>query len=92
MIRQLQPAAMAFGGAAGDGQAQAVAGCRLARGAKEGFAQLVEVFDRYTGAMIANLQVRFVATAHDVQLDRLAIRIEAQGVACLLYTSDAADE
>ncbi|MNE67513.1 hypothetical protein D3C80_1631240 [compost metagenome] len=81
MITQHQRAAMAFGGPACDGQAQAMAGGGLAWRTVERLAQLPQVFGLHARPVVAHADQDPVALARRAHFDRLPGRIEALGVA-----------
>src|SRR5690606_24766173 len=73
--------AVALGGASCDGQAQAVAGSGLARGAEEGFAKPGKVLVIHAGAVIANGQGQPVGVGLGTEFDGHAFGVETQGIA-----------
>ena len=72
---------MAFGCTPRNRQAQAVALCCLSGGAVERFAQLAQVFGVNAWAVVAHADQDALALALGVQLNRLALWIEALGIA-----------
>ncbi|MDT4871597.1 hypothetical protein FQZ97_1067330 [compost metagenome] len=72
---------MALDRPARDGQAQAMAGARLVGRAEEGLAQLRQVFRGNPGAVVAHADQQAAILFPGAHLHRLALRIEAQGIA-----------
>ena len=81
MIGQLQLAAVALGGASGDGQSQAMPGRGLAGSPEERLAELGQVLVGHAGAMVANADHQVLAVVLGAQLHRHPFWIEAQGIA-----------
>ncbi|MCY1428029.1 hypothetical protein D9M71_438990 [compost metagenome] len=81
MIGQTQPPVVSLDGAAGDGQAQAVAGAALVGGAEERFAQLRQILFAGPRAVVADVDFHLLASVAGFDFQRLAGRVEAQGIA-----------
>src|SRR3990167_4960121 len=81
VVGQLQSAAVALGGTAGNRQAEPMPRGALPRRTEEGFAQSAQMFGGNARSVVAYAEAQFVGLALGLELDRLACRVEAQGIA-----------